>query len=282
MILNEDLQYIGIIKLLLHFRWIWIGIFSVDNDSGEHFLQTLEQSLSENRICPAFIEKIPQQSQLYSMNEFNVIINRIYQTFTDTRVRTIIIYGETMIVISLQSYMLWGDPGYNDVPSLGKVWIMTAQIDLALTTLQKSWDIKFFQGAISFSIHSNDPPGFQKFLQLIKPSWTEGNDFLKDFWEQTFDCSFPNSPYQLEEICTGGEKLESLPRTLFEIEMTGHSYHVYKAVYTVAHAMNAMYSSKFSQRKRMRHKGDQDLQPWMVCPFSEGKIMMYALLINKK
>nr|XP_056719909.1 vomeronasal type-2 receptor 26-like [Euleptes europaea] len=269
MVPNEDHQYTGIIKLLLHFGWTWIGIFSVEDNSGEHFLQALEPQLNQNGICLAFTERIPQQSQLHGMKEFNAIISRVYQPFADSRAHAIVIYGETMLIISLHTYLFFGDPGYKDDPSFGKVWIMTAQIDLALTTLQKGWDVQFFQGAISFTIHSKDLRGFQTFLHLIKPSWTQGDDFLKDFWEQAFDCSFPYSPEQMDEICSGEEKLESLPGPLFEMQMTGHSYHIYNAVYAIAHAMNAMYSSKFKPRAIIRHK-DQDFHPWKLHPFLQG------------
>ncbi|XP_060137120.1 vomeronasal type-2 receptor 26-like [Zootoca vivipara] len=34
---QEDLQYEGIISLLLHFKWTWIGVTAMDNDNGERF-----------------------------------------------------------------------------------------------------------------------------------------------------------------------------------------------------------------------------------------------------
>uniref|UniRef100_A0A8C6VK57 G-protein coupled receptors family 3 profile domain-containing protein n=1 Tax=Naja naja TaxID=35670 RepID=A0A8C6VK57_NAJNA len=61
MVPKEHHQYIGIIQLLHHFRWTWIGVFSVDNNNGENFLQKMQPLLSQNGICSAFIERFDEQ-----------------------------------------------------------------------------------------------------------------------------------------------------------------------------------------------------------------------------
>ncbi|XP_053120343.1 vomeronasal type-2 receptor 26-like [Hemicordylus capensis] len=55
---SETLQYEGIYSLLLHFRWTWIGVITVDNDYGEQFVQTVSPSFSQHGICFALIERI--------------------------------------------------------------------------------------------------------------------------------------------------------------------------------------------------------------------------------
>ncbi|XP_048360396.1 vomeronasal type-2 receptor 26-like [Sphaerodactylus townsendi] len=54
---QEALQYEGIIQLLLHFGWKWVGLITLDDEDGDHFLDTVEPMLSRNGICAAFIEK---------------------------------------------------------------------------------------------------------------------------------------------------------------------------------------------------------------------------------
>uniref|UniRef100_A0A8D0BSF6 G-protein coupled receptors family 3 profile domain-containing protein n=1 Tax=Salvator merianae TaxID=96440 RepID=A0A8D0BSF6_SALMN len=116
-------------------------------------------------------------------------------------------------------------------------------------------------------LHPFPPPGFQTFLQTVRPSWSKEDGFIKDFWEEVFDCSL-NSPTEDRVTCTKEEKLESIPSLLFEMNMVGHSYNVYNAVYAVAHATHAMYASRVKLEKL---KGGcrlvfQNGQPWQINP----------------
>ncbi|XP_066486404.1 vomeronasal type-2 receptor 26-like [Tiliqua scincoides] len=51
-----------------------------------------------------------------------------------------------------------------------------------------------------------------------------------------------------EDICTGYEKLGSLPGPFFEMSMLGHSYSVYNAVHAVARALHALSSSTYPHK----------------------------------
>ncbi|XP_066486375.1 vomeronasal type-2 receptor 26-like [Tiliqua scincoides] len=88
---------------------------------------------------------------------------------------------------------------------------------------------------------------------------------------QAFDCIFFNyvNGKVESEICTGEEKLENLPGSLFEMRMTGHSYSVYNAVYAVAHAVHAMSSSRLSHKAVMGGGGLklQKQQLWQLHHF---------------
>ncbi|KAL8177312.1 UNVERIFIED_CONTAM: hypothetical protein K2H54_044665 [Gekko kuhli] len=145
------------------------------------------------------------------------------------------------------------------------------QADFVVAGLQRGWDFQFFHGTISFTIHSNELHGFQNFLQDIKPFTEQGNSFLKDFWEQAFDCFYPDpqEPGDISETCTGEERLESLSSSVFDMSMTGHSYSIYNAVYAIAHAIHVLYLSKSNHRAMGKGKimGFQDLWPWQVHPF---------------
>ncbi|XP_028607591.2 vomeronasal type-2 receptor 26-like [Podarcis muralis] len=272
MVPSEANQYIGIISLLKHFGWTWIGLFAVDNDSGEHFTQVLEPLLFQNGICSAFTQMIPKQNNALNLNAVNILASLIYLAFSESKATTFVIYGDSTTILWVNTYVLIGVPSYNERTSLGKVWVMTAQLDFTLTGLQNGWDFQLFEGALSFTIHSDEIQGFKEFLQIAKPGWNQEDGFLKDFWEQAFDCSFPD-PQNLIEVdgtCTGEERLENLPASIFEMYMTGHSYSIYNAVYAVAHALHAIGSSRYKHSPIMSGKSLQDLQPWKLHPFLEG------------
>ncbi|XP_062993278.1 vomeronasal type-2 receptor 26-like [Elgaria multicarinata webbii] len=268
---KESHQYMGLIKLLEHFGWLWIGLYVVDDDSGEHFVQALEPLLSQNKICAAFTRIIAQRRHINSMQEIGNMASNIYKSSIENKVNTFIIYGESRTMVALTTFMFLGDTS-----SSGRVWILTAQIDFTLMSLQKNVGFELFQGAISFAIHSTELLEFHQFLHTVKPGWTEGDGFLKDFWEQAFNCEFPD-PQKLTETneagtCTGEEKLESIPRTFFEMGMTGHSYSIYNAVYAVVHALSNLISSRSKHRGRVERKRvePQDLKPWQLHPFLQG------------
>nr|XP_060638892.1 vomeronasal type-2 receptor 26-like [Anolis sagrei ordinatus] len=273
MVPNEVHQYIGIIRLLQHFGWIWIGLFIVKDDSGEHFLGILESLLSQNGICSAFTERIPQHAQLDDVGEVFDTISRIYLSIRDNKTNVFVTYGDSITINWLRALMLQADT--DEIRTVfGKVWIMTSQLDFISTGMTRAWSFNLLQGALSLTIHSTDIPGFKEFLQKVKPNWNQGDGFSKIFWEQVFDCFFPDLEILMEvaETCTSEEKLESLPATLFEMNMTGHSYSIYNAVYALAHALQALYSLKSKNRgiPRGKSNGPQTLQPWQLHHFLQG------------
>ncbi|XP_025031115.1 vomeronasal type-2 receptor 26-like [Python bivittatus] len=274
MVTNEALQCKGIVHLLLYFGWTWVGIFVMDDNSGEHFLQTMESLLSENGICSSFTQKIPHQPNMSNFQGMLIIAVNICEAFTDDKTNTIVIYGECLTISWLRIVMFIMGPRNQNYSSFRKVWILTAQIDLILTGVQKGWDLELFHGSISFSIHAKDNLEFKEYLQAITPSSTEGDGFIQDIWKQAFDCILPNSSEQTKENerCSGEERLENLPRPQFELDMTGHSYSIYNAVYTLAHSLHAMYSHRLNNNKKMKQKyiEHQQFHPWQFHPILQG------------
>ncbi|XP_077773950.1 vomeronasal type-2 receptor 26-like [Podarcis muralis] len=269
MVPNEAHQYMGIISLLKHFGWTWVGHFVVDDESGEKFLETMEPLFSKNGICSAFTQRIPKLPRYDNIDEVYDVLLSTHKVVKDDKAQTSIIYGESMALIWLTAiFFFLQDLKKNDIASVTKVWIITTQIDFILLGLQRSWDLGLFQGAICFTIHSKELLGFLEFLQSIKPDGIKENGFLKDFWEQAFDCDFPNPsvPMDTSEQCSGEERLESLPDPFFEMSMTGHSYSIYNAVHVVAHALHDISLTRSKQRAMMGHNifEFQDLQPWQV------------------
>uniref|UniRef100_A0A8D2J9I6 G-protein coupled receptors family 3 profile domain-containing protein n=1 Tax=Varanus komodoensis TaxID=61221 RepID=A0A8D2J9I6_VARKO len=252
----EDSQFIGIIRLLQHFEWMWIGVVVDCTNGGEHFVQVLEELLSQNEICSAFTKSIPQLASLDDVDKFSHLLSELYEIFTNSKVSALIMYGESLTISWIRTAQFMHDLRDNSTTSFRKVWIVTAQIDFILKGFQHGWGLQLFQGAISVTIPSKDPPEFRDFLQRVKPNWNQEDGFLKAFWEQAFDCSFADltSPTTANELCTGEEKLENLPAPQFEMDMTGHSYSIYNAVHAVAHALHTMMSSRSKGRDLMQNK----------------------------
>ncbi|XP_054850294.1 vomeronasal type-2 receptor 26-like [Eublepharis macularius] len=269
MVPNEAHQYMGVVRLLLHFRWTWIGLMAMDDDNGDRFLQAVVPLLTQNRICSSFTLRI---TKMAFMDDFITVVLRLeeqYRVFLQSKANVYFVYGEPPSLHILS--MLLSAAAKFALPPLGKVWVVTSQWDFNTWSINRIWDIEVFHGAISFAVHSSQPPGFPDFLQIVRPSWSKGDGFIQEFWEQAFSCSMTMSdPHkENERICTGEEKLESLPAIFFEMRMTGRSYSLYNAAYAVAHAFHAMHMSRSKQKKKINggQLNFQNIKPWQLHHF---------------
>ncbi|XP_007442559.1 vomeronasal type-2 receptor 26-like, partial [Python bivittatus] len=235
MIPREDLQYEGILALLLFFRWTWVGVIVMDNDNGERVLQTIVPLYSQSGVCFGLIERIPTLRYVTAFDKMMAQGEKIRHKLVQTKANAIVAYGESYSM----AYFRWLTILMENQTLQGKVWIMTVQVEQISFIYQKDWNAELFHGSLAFTIHVNYIPGFHQFLESQNPFHVPEDDFIKTFWEVAFNCRLPNTDEGDEgkNICSGKKKLESLPASLFEMSMTGHSYSIYNAVYAVAHAL---------------------------------------------
>uniref|UniRef100_A0A8D2IT01 G-protein coupled receptors family 3 profile domain-containing protein n=1 Tax=Varanus komodoensis TaxID=61221 RepID=A0A8D2IT01_VARKO len=259
---REAQQYMGVMQMLQHFGWTWIGLLAVNDDRGNKFLQTMVPMLSQHGICDAFTFKIPKWDYVDEIIDYTLNNWDSYENIIKSKANVFFVYGEPPSFQILR-LLLFSAP-FLDLPPMNKLWVITSHWDFASFSFQRNWDMQTFHGSISFTVHSDQPFRFQKFVQTINLSWAKGDGFIKDFWQQAFNCSQEKS--EMYETCTGDEKLETVPGSFFEMNMTGHSYNVYNAVYAVAHALHAAYESG-SKHRRSLERGRlaiQNVQPWKV------------------
>ncbi|XP_053120327.1 vomeronasal type-2 receptor 26-like [Hemicordylus capensis] len=263
---NEEHQHQGILSLLLHFSWKWIVGIVMDNDNGERYVQTVFSLFSQNGICFDFIERVPQIDFLSDLLDKMQESAQIQDKVMESKANVVVAYGESYSTAFFRFAPFVSDLGLAKNITKGKVWIGTIQMEAATFAFQRTWDLGQIHGALSFTIHSSDPPGFHHFVKRRNPTSTTEDGFIQDWWEQLFSCVFPN-PFQnnLEKkICTGEEQLESLPKEMFELKMTGHSYSIYNAIYAVAHALHDISSSLFKRRAIMDGEGLKLQTQWLM------------------
>nr|XP_056720348.1 vomeronasal type-2 receptor 26-like [Euleptes europaea] len=271
MVPNDAYQYLGVVQLLLHFRWTWIGLIAVDDDSGDQFLQTVVPMLSQNGICYAFTLRTPRDTYMTDVRDLFFKSIQKYPVLIESQANVYFVYGEPSSMLGLRMLLLLAP--FFALPRVSKVWVVTSHWDFEFVCFESIPEIENFHGAISFAVHSNQPPEFQQFLQVISPFWTKGDGFIQNFWEQAFNCQLkiPSEQEESKTICTGEEKLESLPSVLFEMSMTGHSYNVYNAIYVVAHVLHSMH--EFISKSKTLGKGQRpgllmlNFQPWQLHHF---------------
>ncbi|XP_054832687.1 vomeronasal type-2 receptor 26-like [Eublepharis macularius] len=265
MVPNESPQCVGIVHLLQHFGWNWIGLLTSDDDSGENFLQNLIPRLYQSNICIALKEPIPTARDYTANTDLGKIIGRIALKIWLGKINVILVYGNDQSMEGLRIILQNYEIGYG-LP-IERVWIITSQWDVTSIMLERKFTPKSLNGSLSFALHTNKVPGFQDFIKTLNP-YQSKIYFIQVFWLYIFRCSLPlyNIYGPQNKNCTGEEKLESIPGTVFETGMSGHSYGIYNAVHAVARALHAMYSSR-SQQRVMEEGGLLYAQPWQLYSF---------------
>ncbi|XP_025030277.1 vomeronasal type-2 receptor 26-like [Python bivittatus] len=265
---NEHLQIMGILQLLLHFKWTWIGVICQENKIGERFLREVLIMFSQNGICFNYIEQVPTVA---FSNELGEQINnflKIYKVIMRSTSTVVIIYSENEIMAIFRMFSFISEIVETTVERKDKVWIFPAQMEYTSVPFLRDRSMDFIHGALSFAVSSKELLGFNTFVQMRNGVPEKEDSFSRVFWEQAFECSFSKSTLKpkSEKMCTGEEKLETLPESIFELSITGQSYSIYNAVYAVAHALQAMLSSH-SKHTTMAGSGKEKLlnhQVWKL------------------
>lgn len=127
---------------------------------------------------------------------------------------------------------------------------------------------------MGFAIRRACIPGLQDFLLQLHPLSPDAHEdpFLIPFWEEMFQCSLGvRSEPQGQNVeskppCSGEEELGSLKNMYSDVSQLRITYNVYKAVYAIAHAIQAMKScvkgrGPFAQQAC---PDIENMQPWQV------------------
>uniref|UniRef100_G3VC54 G-protein coupled receptors family 3 profile domain-containing protein n=1 Tax=Sarcophilus harrisii TaxID=9305 RepID=G3VC54_SARHA len=217
---------LGMVRLMLHFKWTWVGLVASDDSRGEKFLRDLQEEMARNDVCVAFIKKTTARKA--SNKDF------YYYFLLSIRVSSanvFVIYGDTNSLLSLVFME-------NPYVLVRKVWITTSHWDIA----KKPGYIYFdnFHGALIFSDQTSKIPGFKDFLKTVNPARHPEDIFLKNFWNSAFGCPHIHGKED-EGVCSSNASLDTLSLSSLENMMSDQSYTVYTAVYAVAWALHEMF-----------------------------------------
>lgn len=239
----------GMVSLMLHFSWIWVGVAITEGPKGLRFLADVTKEMDRNRVCMAFVKMIPVDPVSY---------------MTHTEQHELLV-GESSAVNVVIIY--YDADSLNDINySIGlhlvtwRVWVTNSQWHADLTG--KKFLLDSFHGTIIFSNHHEEISGFKHFVQTVNLSMYPEDIFLYQFWYWNFNCLISESDCSLKN-CTPNASLAQLPANRFDPAMSDVSYNIYNAVYTVAHALHEM----TLQQVQMQNTGSGErrtFSPWQV------------------
>ncbi|XP_023817797.2 extracellular calcium-sensing receptor-like [Oryzias latipes] len=221
---SDYYQSRALAQLVKYFGWTWVGAVRSDNDYGNNGMATFIEAAPQEGICVEYSEAISGTS-LYEQVERVV---RVIKTGTAKVLVAFLGYDEMDIL--LEEALRQNLTGLQWVGS--ESWITSS--NLALNRYSG-----ILTGSIGFAIKKGKIAGLQDFLLQVHPSQDPQNHILKEFWEETFGCSFQSSLHGTKQ-CSGSERLRDIKNPFTDVSELRISNNVYKAVYAVAHAMHSM------------------------------------------
>uniref|UniRef100_A0A8C2N1D4 G-protein coupled receptors family 3 profile domain-containing protein n=1 Tax=Cricetulus griseus TaxID=10029 RepID=A0A8C2N1D4_CRIGR len=261
----------GMIFLLLHFGWKWVGIIVADDLKGKEFLSDLTAELASEDICVAFTEKIPTYMKVELL--FGGGLVNLSQ---HTKVNVHVFYGDIDDVLFF--YIL------NEIRSnRKKMWIMAKPHFVYLQSVFYKWIglMSFFEGSFSFSKNRNIP-GFKHFIQALTPSQYPGDIYFHKFWLDNFHCSPSPLLCGGQELCPLNISLKNKQEIQVLMITSEPSVSIWNAVYAVAHALHEMLLSK-TEIDFHKDINQDRLLPWQVSlPHRERRHWEFILLVDQQ
>uniref|UniRef100_A0A8D2JJ20 G-protein coupled receptors family 3 profile domain-containing protein n=1 Tax=Varanus komodoensis TaxID=61221 RepID=A0A8D2JJ20_VARKO len=236
MVPEEGIQYPGIVRLLLHFRWRMVGLFALDTENGDKFMRTLKAELLRNGICVTFSRSVSQLKsgnsgiQVTSLRELvGIDIFVCFEEFLFT------FYGIWIVQIAIEIFMK---------PVNGKVWITTTLCDFTLDLSYTDCDFQHVYAYFSYIPQTSKIMNYDDFEDL--------HISMKKF-----------NP-------------EDLPQVDKERTLSLDSFFSYNTLQAVAHAVDVAISSrpKRNYMECGGRLDEYQLQPWQVFPPLLGGVVL--------
>ncbi|XP_060094473.1 vomeronasal type-2 receptor 26-like [Heteronotia binoei] len=258
MVPKEEEHYPGIVKLLVHFRWPWIGLIASDTDNGEQFLRFFPPLASRRGVCVAFSLTFPTSTTFAIDTDKWFLSSDAFRLWKEVNV--FVCYGEPQVLVRMFVHMqtlaeMWINP------PVGKVWITTALWDLTLSFMKPYLTSDHIHGFFSFSMLTNERLEFVTYAMLYSS--------IEQFWEEAFHCVYskPTLSVKGQVSCAERENLETLSQDMIKTILSRDSYLTFHAVHAVARALHAAYSSRSEQISSRNTLGPRPLQPWQLHSF---------------
>ncbi|XP_075451474.1 vomeronasal type-2 receptor 26-like isoform X2 [Ascaphus truei] len=262
---NEISEMNGIVQMLEHFGWKWVGILVSDDEVGHRASEVLKKLMIKIGGCAAFLDFIPHQNSLFKNWRENMLLK-----IDKTTAYVIVIFLNSLYIESVVDLF-----STRRFPK--KVWIVSSFF-MGITEFRFQ-EIKYtFNGTLTLALHEGVIPGFKDFLYKVNPNRYPDDDFLAIIWQHLFHCSITNGNkhnssalggIKRNPACTGNESLENIDLSFYDVLDFRISYRVYTAVYALAHAVHDMYISQnaYSLSGQISILMKKRFQPWQLNTF---------------
>uniref|UniRef100_A0A8C5WCJ4 G-protein coupled receptors family 3 profile domain-containing protein n=1 Tax=Leptobrachium leishanense TaxID=445787 RepID=A0A8C5WCJ4_9ANUR len=256
---NDRVQAEAIVKLLRYFGWTWIGIIASDDDNGETQSRELKRMAALYGICIEFSVKTGPdkgKNQLETIESNKHILKKSTATI--------------VLVCGAISSLLMYVTEYEGEVLHNKTFILPANF---YAQRQAEVAVLLYNGSLAFTRPPKTMPRLQKYLETVSVSSRPNDLLLQEIKAMHLHCLSSNTQMNAKYTyfgihlhkCSRDELLSDLfPQLTYNTYVFGTTYHVYKAVYAMAHSLHEMqlYESSLSLGKTLtsKHKLQQYLR----------------------
>uniref|UniRef100_A0A665TH49 Olfactory receptor C family, h1 n=1 Tax=Echeneis naucrates TaxID=173247 RepID=A0A665TH49_ECHNA len=205
---SDYYQSRALAKLVKHFGWMWVGAVRSENDYGNEGMATFISAATQEGVCIEYSEAI-------SRNDPSEKVARVVRIIRHGTAKVLVAFlAQNDLNILLEEAVKQNVTGLQWVGS--ESWITAGHI------ASKRY-AAILTGSLGFTIRKSKIAGLQ--------------EFLFQFWEESFGCSFnPSMHGQIQ--CSGSERLDDINNPFTDVSELRITNNVYKAVYAVAYALH--------------------------------------------
>lgn len=226
---SDYYQSRALAKLVMYFGWTWIGAIASDNEYGLTGISAFIQAARELGVCIEYSESFVSTDPPDSLQR----IVRIIKHSTSKVIMAFMSHRE----ITLLATELFRQ-NVTDLQWVGSdAWITDP-------SLVDSEGHSILVGSLGFVVSNAVIPGLEDHLRLLHPSQFPNSQFVRDFWEHTFDCSLNGTAETRRKPCSGSESLQADQSYFTDVSELRFINNVYKAVYAVAFALHNLLKCK--------------------------------------
>lgn len=248
---SDYYQSRALAKLVSHFGWTWVGAICVDNEYGLNGMAAFIQAAYEYGVCIEYSEAFSRSGPVHEMQR----IIKIIRQSTAKVIMAFMSHREIKVLVAeLYKHNI------TELQWLGSdAWIT----DHSLTASEGH---SILLGSIGFTVSRAQIPGLEEHLRELHPSQFPDSQFVRDFWEDVFDCSLNVTFETQKPLCSGFESLRDVDSQFTDVSELRFTNNVYKSVYAVAHALDNLFKCEDGQGPFSNGSCADvtHIQPWQV------------------
>ncbi|XP_076002272.1 extracellular calcium-sensing receptor-like [Genypterus blacodes] len=220
---SDYYQSRALAKLVKHFGWTWIGAIAVENRYGLNGMADFIQVAQEYGVCIEYSEAFSSSGPADRLQGLIEIVKH-----ATSKVIMAFMSHREIKVLAAELYK-------HNVTGLQWVGSDAWITDHSLTDSEGH---SILVGSLGFVVSRAHIPGLEEHLRGLHPSHFPESQFLRDFWEDVFDCSLRSTAQMRRKLCSGSESLQNVNSQFTDVSELRFTHNVYKSVYAVAHALH--------------------------------------------